>query len=70
MHKLGETGRVSDLPATGTGTDSTAVFSSDQGESVQFCGKHTILGEMIARLVKDALRSSLLSQDFHKMILF
>lgn len=60
LHELNEQSRISSLPATGTGTDSTAVFASLDSLSVPFCGKHTLLGEMIGGLVKETLRNALL----------
>ncbi len=39
---------VSNLHATGTGTDCIAVVSLDRGRSA-YCGKHTQLGELIGR---------------------
>jgi adenosylcobinamide amidohydrolase len=41
-------------PATGTGTDCIVVASSPRGHAQQYCGKHTLLGELIG---KAALRS-------------
>lgn len=45
--------------ATGTGTDSVAVASTDSGPRVDFCGKHTLFGEMLSLAVMEALKSSL-----------
>jgi adenosylcobinamide amidohydrolase len=42
--------RISGIPASGTGTDSHLVFSGN-GPEIHFCGKHTLLGEMLARAV-------------------
>ncbi|MDA3957060.1 adenosylcobinamide amidohydrolase [Oceanispirochaeta sp.] len=42
--------RISGEPASGTGTDSHLVFSGT-GPEIHFCGKHTLLGEMLARAV-------------------
>jgi adenosylcobinamide amidohydrolase len=36
-------------PATGTGTDCIIVASSPCGHSHQYCGKHTLLGELIGK---------------------
>jgi len=41
-------------PATGTGTDCIVVASPLRGPAQQYCGKHTLLGELIG---KAALRS-------------
>lgn len=50
---------VSGRPATGTGTDATAVFCGTTGASVAYAGKHTLVGETMARLVMTALASSI-----------
>jgi adenosylcobinamide amidohydrolase len=42
------------LPATGTGTDCIVVASPVGGRAHSYCGKHTLLGELIG---KAALRS-------------
>lgn len=50
---------VSGLPASGTGTDSHAVFCP-YGRTVHpYCGKHTRLGELIGRAVTDACTQSI-----------
>lgn len=59
LHELNEQSRISAFPATGTGTDSAAVFSSPESLKVHYCGKHTLLGEMIGILVKETLRKAL-----------
>ncbi len=48
------TGRI----ASGTGTDSILVFSGN-GPEVHFCGKHTLLGEMLADAVIQPLSSAM-----------
>lgn len=50
---------VSGLVATGTGTDAIAVVSGDGPQTIEFCGKHVLLGELIGRLVIAAITSSL-----------
>ena len=45
--------------ATGTGTDAVAVAAGPGPRSVDFCGKHTLFGEMLASAVIEALTSSL-----------
>ena len=47
---------VSGRIASGTGTDSILVFSGD-GPDIHFCGKHTLLGEMLADVVIQSLSS-------------
>lgn len=49
-------------PATGTGTDSLAIISptkSDDSHLHSYCGKHTILGELIGKSCLSALRLSI-----------
>jgi adenosylcobinamide amidohydrolase len=38
-------------PATGTGTDCVAVASPARGRAHIYCGKHTLIGELIGRVV-------------------
>ncbi len=45
--------------ATGTGTDSIAVGCRIGKNGIRYCGKHTLLGEIIAKSVIKALLSSL-----------
>ena len=49
---------VSRQIATGTGTDACAIISGC-GAPVRWLGKHTDIGEHIARQYMDALRSSI-----------
>lgn len=49
---------VSDEIATGTGTDSCAV-ASGIGPEVEYCGKHVLFGELLAKAVYRALKDSL-----------
>ncbi len=50
---------VSNQPATGTGTDSIAIVSGQGPVEVDYCGKHVLLGEIIAKLVIEAITSSI-----------
>ena len=61
LFELGAKSIVSSRPATGTGTDSAVVFSAEPFGSPKedFCGKHTVLGEMFASAVRNALLLSL-----------
>ena len=61
LYQLGIKSRVSDSPATGTGTDSIAVFSDPGGLPVQFVGKHVLSGELLARSVIEAVSESALN---------
>jgi len=57
LQELAVFSKVSESLATGTGTDSIAVICG-KGSPVPFCGKHTLFGELLAKAVKEALRSS------------
>ena len=58
FNQLGITSKVSEMTATGTGTDSTAIVNGS-GRYVAYCGKHVLMGEMIAKAVKEALTNSI-----------
>tara|TARA_B110000503_G_scaffold25349_1_gene40047 strand:- start:12215 stop:12925 length:711 start_codon:yes stop_codon:yes gene_type:complete len=58
LHELCVKSPVSGRLATGTGTDSVAVFSGHGSGRARFAGKHTLLGEKLALLVMAAIRSS------------
>lgn len=49
----------SGLHASGTGTDSHAVFCPPGEPALAYCGKHTLLGELIGRVVTRACTLSL-----------
>lgn len=49
---------VSGKIATGTGTDSCAI-ASGSGPKVEYCGKHVLFGELLAKTVYQALKNSL-----------
>jgi adenosylcobinamide amidohydrolase len=46
-------------PATGTGTDCIAVTSPTRGQAHIYCGKHTLLGELIGRAVTRSCANAL-----------
>ncbi|HXG20992.1 MAG TPA: adenosylcobinamide amidohydrolase [Methylomirabilota bacterium] len=46
---------VSDSPATGTGTDCVAVGSPGGTPAFRYCGKHTVLGELLGRVTYGAI---------------
>ena len=50
---------VSNQPATGTGTDSMAIAADPKAEKIKYCGKHVVFGEILARLVIEAVTSSI-----------
>jgi len=52
------TSSVSNLAATGTGTDCIAIVSLGR-ERARYCGKHTRLGELIGRTAHSAVKSAL-----------
>lgn len=45
--------------ATGTGTDAMAIVNGQGKPTVQYCGKHVLFGEILAKLVIEALTSSI-----------
>jgi adenosylcobinamide hydrolase len=50
---------VSSQPATGTGTDSIAIAADSKAKKIQYFGKHVVFGEILARLVIEAVISSI-----------
>lgn len=50
---------VSGLPASGTGTDSHAVLCPKGKAAHHYCGKHTVVGELIGSAVLEACLQSL-----------
>lgn len=50
---------VSNKIATGTGTDSVAVVSGQGPDTVSYCGKHVLFGEILGRMVTDTVASSI-----------
>lgn len=56
--RLGIKSTVSNAIATGTGTDSAAVFCALQGKKLTYMGKHTWPGERIAAMVIRCLLAS------------
>jgi adenosylcobinamide hydrolase len=58
LQELGIKSPVSGQLATGTGTDSIAIFSGHGNQRVRFAGKHTLFGERLAVLVMQVMRSS------------
>jgi len=59
MQNLDIKSPVSNEPATGTGTDSVIIAADPKAEKMQYCGKHVLFGETLARLVIEALTSSI-----------
>lgn len=50
---------VSENVATGTGTDCVAVACPNGTPLLQYCGKHTLLGELLGRVTYDAVMQGL-----------
>ena len=50
---------ISKKTATGTGTDCIAIAADSRTDKIQYCGKHMIFGEILARLVIEALTASI-----------
>lgn len=64
LQELGVRSPVSGLLATGTGTDASVIVSGAAAShrtqtAVRWCGKHTAIGETVAKMVIDALRQSI-----------
>lgn len=50
---------MSDALATGTGTDCVAVVCPRGAAAYRYCGKHTMLGELLGRVVGEAMEEGL-----------
>jgi adenosylcobinamide amidohydrolase len=59
LQEAGIRSPVSNKIATGTGTDSVAVVSGHGPETVCYCGKHVLFGEMLGRMVTNTVASSI-----------
>ncbi len=59
LQEAGIRSPVSNKIATGTGTDAIAVVSGHGPKTVRYCGKHVLFGEVLGRLVTDAVTSSI-----------
>jgi adenosylcobinamide amidohydrolase len=59
LQEAGVMSPVSNKMATGTGTDSVAVVSGHGPETVGYCGKHVLFGEMLGRMVCDTVAASI-----------
>lgn len=56
--EAGITSALSQQLATGTGTDVVAVVGGHGPQQVQYCGKHVLFGEVLGRLVFEAVADS------------
>ena len=45
--------------ATGTGTDAIAIVNGQGKPTIKYCGKHVLFGEILAKLVIEAVTSSI-----------
>jgi adenosylcobinamide hydrolase len=63
LHELQVKSPISGRLATGTGTDSIAIFSGHGSHRARFAGKHTVLGERLAVMVMQAIHSSVTYQQ-------
>jgi len=61
LQNLGIKSPVSQAPATGTGTDAIAIAGGRGPIKVQYCGKHVIFGEILAKLVIEAVTASIIN---------
>ncbi len=59
MRRLGVKSPVSGAIATGTGTDAIAVANGFGTDTIRYCGKHVLFGEMLASAVIEAITESL-----------
>jgi adenosylcobinamide amidohydrolase len=59
MRELGVKSTVSGEIASGTGTDAIAVVNGFGPETIHYCGKHVLFGEMLASAVIEAITDSL-----------
>ncbi len=61
LQNLGIKSPASQTPATGTGTDAIAIAGGHGSINVKYCGKHVIFGEILAKLVIEAVTSSIIN---------
>ena len=59
LYEAGVRSTVSNLPASGTGTDCIALASLGAAAGAEYCGKHTVLGELIGRAAYAAVQQGL-----------
>ncbi|GAA5316328.1 MAG: hypothetical protein AseanaTS_15320 [Candidatus Pelagadaptatus aseana] len=65
LQDAGVVSPVSGQIATGTGTDSVAIFNGlpDAGADILYCGKHTLLGQVFAQSLMALITDSISWQD-------
>ncbi len=59
LQDLGILSPISNKIATGTGTDAIAIVGGYGSKDIQYCGKHTLFGELLARTVIESVTSSI-----------
>lgn len=59
LYAAGVKSTISGERATGTGTDCIAVACPREGPPYRYCGKHTLLGELLGRVVSEAMMAGL-----------
>jgi adenosylcobinamide hydrolase len=59
LQNAGIRSSVSNTIATGTGTDSVAVVSGHGPETIRYCGKHVLFGEILGRMVTDTAAAAI-----------
>lgn len=59
LSRLGVTSPATGQPATGTGTDAVVIVGGVESPVVRYCGKHVLLGEMMAQATIRAITDSL-----------
>lgn len=67
LQEAGIKSAVSNKIATGTGTDSVAVVSGHGAETVCYCGKHVLFGEVLGRMVMNTVASSIEWELSHRL---
>lgn len=59
LEELSITSPISGKLCTGTGTDSVAIACNNEGQLVEYCGKHVLFGQLLAEATREALFESL-----------
>jgi len=59
LEEAGVRSPVSGGLATGTGTDAIAMVGGRGSQAVRYAGKHVVFGELVGRLVRDAVTASI-----------
>lgn len=59
LAQLGVTSPATGQPATGTGTDAVVIVGGVESPVARYCGKHVLLGEMMAQATIRAITDSL-----------